>query len=200
LGEDGATHQILEDIGLMKMLPNMTVVVPADYEQTRQATHAIAKHHGPVYLRFGRPKVPVFIKPETPFELGKIQRLMSGTNVTLVACGHMVWESIQAALILAKDGIQADVLNAHTVKPFDSETLLESVQRTGAVVVAEEHQVLGGLGGTVAQTLAKHHPTRMAHVAVEDQFGESGTPAQLMKKYGLDAENIVRKTKELLAS
>ncbi|MDA0729032.1 MAG: transketolase family protein [Bacteroidetes bacterium] len=199
LGEDGATHQILEDIGLMKMLPNMTVVVPADYEQTRQATHAIAGHHGPVYLRFGRPKVPVFIKPETPFELGKIQRLMSGENVTLVACGHMVWEAIQAAQILAKDGIQADVLNVHTIKPFDAESLIESVRRTGAVVVAEEHQVLGGLGGTVAQTLAKHHPTRMAHVAVEDQFGESGTPAQLMKKYGLDAESIVIKTRELLA-
>jgi len=200
LGEDGATHQILEDIGMMKMLPNMTVVVPADYEQTRQATLAIAKHHGPVYLRFGRPKVPVFIQPEAPFELGKIQRIVSGKDVTLVACGHLVWEAVQASAELAKDGIQAEVLNVHTIKPLDEATLLESAKRTGAVLVAEEHQRAGGLGESVAQVLATHHPTRMAFVAVDDSFGESGTPAQLMEKYGLDAKSIVAKTKALLAS
>lgn len=200
LGEDGATHQILEDIGMMKMLPNMTVVVPADYEQTRQATLAIADHNGPVYLRFGRPKVPVFIQPDAPFELGKIQRIISGKDVTLVACGHLVWEAVQAALELAKDGIQAEVLNVHTVKPLDAATLLESAKRTGAVLVAEEHQRAGGLGESVAQVLASHHPTRMAFVAVDDSFGESGTPAQLMEKYGLDAKNIVVQTKALLRS
>ncbi|MDG1674120.1 MAG: transketolase C-terminal domain-containing protein [Flavobacteriales bacterium] len=200
LGEDGATHQILEDIGMMKMLPNMTVVVPADYEQTRQATLAIAKHHGPVYLRFGRPKVPVFIQPEAPFELGKIQRIVSGKDVTLVACGLLVWEAVQASAELAKDGIQAEVLNVHTIKPLDEATLLESAKRTGAVLVAEEHQRAGGLGESVAQVLATHHPTRMAFVAVDDSFGESGTPAQLMEKYGLDAKSIVAKTKALLAS
>ena len=198
LGEDGATHQILEDIGMMKMLPNMTVVVPADYEQTRQSTLAVAKHHGPVYLRFGRPKVPVFIHPEAPFELGKIQRIKTGSDLTLVACGHLVWESVQAALDLAKDGIEAEVLNVHTIKPLDERTLVESASKTGAVIVAEEHQRLGGLGCSVAQVLALHHPTKMDFVAVEDQFGESGTPAQLMKKYGLDAGSIVAKAKSLL--
>ena len=198
LGEDGATHQILEDIGMMKMLPNMTVIVPADYEQTRQATLAIAKHHGPVYLRFGRPKVPVFIQPEAPFELGKIQRIITGSDVTIAACGHLVWEAVQAALELHKEGISAEVLNVHTVKPMDEATLVESAKRTGAVVVAEEHQRLGGLGSSVAQSLACHHPTKMDFVAVEDQFGESGTPAQLMAKYGLDAKTIVTKTRALL--
>lgn len=198
LGEDGATHQILEDIGMMKMLPNMTVVVPADYEQTRHATLAIAKHHGPVYLRFGRPKVPVFIDPEAPFELGKIQRIVSGSDLTIAACGHLVWESVQAALRLAKEGIHAEVLNVHTIKPLDEPTLVESARKTGAVLVAEEHQRLGGLGCSVSQTLATHCPTPMAFVAVEDQFGESGTPAQLMKKYGLDADTIVAKAKALL--
>ena len=198
LGEDGATHQILEDIGMMKMLPNMTVIVPADYEQTRQATLAIAKHHCPVYLRFGRPKVPVFIQPEAPFEIGKIQRIITGSDVTIAACGHLVWEAVQAALELAKDGISVEVLNVHTVKPLDEATLVESAKRTGAVVVAEEHQRLGGLGSSVAQCLASHHPTKMDFVAVEDQFGESGTPAQLMAKYGLDAKTIVKKTRALL--
>ena len=198
LGEDGATHQILEDIGMMKMLPNMTVIVPADYEQTRQATLAIAKHHGPVYLRFGRPKVPVFIQPEAPFELGKIQRIITGSDVTIAACGHLVWEAVQAALALHKEGISAEVLNVHTVKPLDEATLVESAKRTGAVVVAEEHQRLGGLGCSVAQCLASHNPTKMDFVAVEDQFGESGTPAQLMAKYGLDAKTIVTKTRALL--
>ena len=198
LGEDGATHQILEDIGMMKMLPNMTVVVPADYEQTRQATLAIAEHHGPVYLRFGRPKVPVFIDAEAPFELGKIQKVISGADLTIAACGHLVWEAIQAAVELAKDGIHAEVLNVHTIKPLDEKTLIESAQKTGHVLVAEEHQRLGGLGSSVAQCLAANHPTAMDFVAVEDQFGESGTPAQLMQKYGLDAASIVRKSKALL--
>ncbi len=198
LGEDGATHQILEDIGMMKMLPNMTVVVPADYEQTRQATLAIAKHHGPVYLRFGRPKVPVFIDAEAPFELGKIQKVISGADLTIAACGHLVWEAVQAAVELAKDGIHAEVLNVHTIKPLDEKTLIESAQKTGHVLVAEEHQRAGGLGSSVAQCLSANHPTAMDFVAVEDQFGESGTPAQLMEKYGLDAASIVRKSKALL--
>ena len=198
LGEDGATHQILEDIGMMKMLPNMTVVVPADYEQTRQATLAIAKHHGPVYLRFGRPKVPVFIDAEAPFELGKIQKVISGSDLTIAACGHLVWEAVQAAVELAKDGIHAEVLNVHTIKPLDEATLIQSAQKTGYVLVAEEHQRLGGLGSSVAQCLSANHPTPMDFVAVEDQFGESGTPAQLMTKYGLDAASIVRKSKALL--
>ncbi len=198
LGEDGATHQILEDIGMMKMLPNMTVVVPADYEQTRQATLAIAKHHGPVYLRFGRPKVPVFIDAEAPFELGKIQKVISGVDLTIAACGHLVWEAVQAAVELAKDGIHAEVLNVHTIKPLDEMTLIESAKKTGRVLVAEEHQRLGGLGSSVAQCLAANHPTPMDFVAVEDQFGESGTPAQLMQKYGLDAPSIVRKSKALI--
>lgn len=198
LGEDGATHQILEDIGMMAMLPNMTVIVPADYEQTRQATLAIADHHGPVYLRFGRPKVPVFVKPDAPFEIGKIQRVISGSDLTIAACGHLVWESVQAAIELAKDGITVDVLNVHTIKPLDEATLVESAKRTGAVLVAEEHQRNGGLGSLVAQTLGKHCPTPMNFVAVDDSFGESGTPAQLMEKYGLDAKTIVTKAKALV--
>ena len=159
---------------------------------------AIAKHHGPVYLRFGRPKVPVFIQPEAPFELGKIQRIITGSDVTIAACGHLVWEAVQAALELHKEGISAEVLNVHTVKPLDEAPLVESAKRTGAVVVAEEHQRLGGLGSSVAQCLASHLPTKMDFVAVEDQFGESGTPAQLMAKYGLDAKTIVTKTRALL--
>ena len=198
LGEDGATHQILEDIGMMKMLPNMTVVVPADYEQTRQATLAIAKHHGPVYLRFGRPKVPVFIDSNAPFELGKIQKIISGSDITIAACGHLVWEAVQAALRLAEDGIHAEVLNVHTIKPLDEEALIDSAQKTGCVLVAEEHQRLGGLGSSIAQCLGTKLPTPMDFVAVEDQFGESGTPAQLMDKYGLNSEAIVKKAKTLL--
>ena len=196
LGEDGATHQSWRT-SAWKMLPNMTVIVPADYEQTRQATLAIAKHHGPVYLRFGRPKVPVFIQPEAPFEWE------NPAHHHRVRRDHrrvrpLVWEAVQAALELAKDGISAEVLNVHTVKPLDETTLVESAKRTGAVVVAEEHQRLGGLGSSVAQCLASHHPTKMDFVAVEDQFGESGTPAQLMAKYGLDAKTIVEKTRALL--
>jgi transketolase len=200
LGEDGATHQILEDIGMMSMLPNMTVICTADYNQTQQATEAIADHHGPVYLRFGRPAVPIFMKPDAPFAIGKAQNLICGNDVTFVATGHLVWEAVKAALALREQGIHADVLNYHTIKPFDEAALLESVKRTGSVVVAEEHQRAGGLGSIVARTLAQHHPTRMEHVAVDDQFGESGTPAQLMEKYGLNSEAIVAATERILAS
>ena len=174
------------------------VVVPADYEQTRQATLAIAKHHGPVYLRFGRPKVPVFIDSNAPFELGKIQKIISGSDITIAACGHLVWEAVQAALRLAEDGIHAEVLNVHTIKPLDEEALIDSAQKTGCVLVAEEHQRLGGLGSSIAQCLGTKLPTPMDFVAVEDQFGESGTPAQLMDKYGLNSEAIVKKAKTLL--
>jgi transketolase len=191
LGEDGATHQILEDLGMMAMLPNMTVICTADYNQTKQATIAVANHHGPVYLRFGRPKVPGFMAPDAPFVIGKAQRLIQGDDVTIVANGHMVWEAVQAAQQLKTHGINADVLNMHTLKPLDEEALLESAKRTGFVVTAEEHQRTGGLGALVAQTLALHHPTPMAMVAVDDQFGESGTPAQLLDKYGLNAAAIV---------
>ena len=199
LGEDGATHQILEDIGIMKMLPNMTVICPADYEQTRQATLAIADIQGPVYLRFGRPKLPVFYKDNAPFEIGKAQKLMEGDDVTIIATGYMVWEAIQAGLILRDQGIHADVINMHTIKPLDSKAINESAARTGRVVTAEEHQRWGGLGGSVAQVLAENNPTPMRMVAVDDQFGESGTPKQLMEKYGLTAEVIVARALELIA-
>ncbi|PCJ81399.1 MAG: transketolase [Bacteroidetes bacterium] len=199
LGEDGATHQILEDIGMMKMLPNMTVICPADYEQTRQATLAIAELEGPVYLRFGRPKLPVFYKESAPFEIGTAQRLMEGDDVTIIATGYMVWEAIQAALTLKDQGINADVINMHTIKPLDAAAIIESATRTGKVVTAEEHQQLGGLGGSVAQVLSEYFPTPMRMVAVQDSFGESGTPKELMKKYGLTAESIVAKSLELIA-
>ena len=199
LGEDGATHQILEDIGMMKMLPNMTVICPADYEQTRQATLAIADIQGPVYLRFGRPKLPVFYKESAPFEIGKAQKLMEGDDITIIATGYMVWEAVQAGLTLRDQGINADVINMHTIKPLDSKAIVESASRTGLVVTAEEHQRLGGLGGSVAQVLAEHHPTPMRMVAVDDSFGESGTPKQLMEKYGLTADVIVARSLELIA-
>ena len=199
LGEDGATHQILEDIGMMKMLPNMTVICPADYEQTRQATLAIADIQGPVYLRFGRPKLPVFYKDNAPFEIGKAQKLMVGDDITIIATGYMVWEAIQAGLILRDQGIHADIINMHTIKPLDSKAIIESATRTGLVVTAEEHQRWGGLGGSVAQVLAEHHPTQMSMVAVDDRFGESGTPKQLMEKYGLTADVIVARSLELIA-
>lgn len=198
LGEDGATHQILEDIGLMKMLPNMVVINPADYEQTRQATLAIADYHGPVYLRFGRPKMPVFYNKNSEFKIGKADHLVMGDDVTIIATGHLVWEALQAAQELAKEGINADVLNMHTIKPLDKEAILDSAKRTGKVVTAEEHQRLGGLGSSVAQVLAEELPTPMRMVAVNDSFGESGTPAQLMEKYGLNAASIIEKVKELV--
>ena len=191
LGEDGATHQVLEDIGMMKMLPNMTVINPCDYNQTKAATLAIAEHVGPVYLRFGRPAVPVFMPTDKPFIIGKAINLIEGTDVSIFATGHLVWEAILAEEILAEKGIKAEVINIHTIKPLDVAAILKSVAKTGCVVSAEEHQINGGLGDSIAQVLIQNQPVPMEYVGVRDQFGESGTPEQLMKKYGLSAENIV---------
>lgn len=191
LGEDGATHQILEDIGMMKMLPHMTVVVPCDYMQTKIATIAIAQHHGPVYLRFGRPKVPIFTSETQDFIIGKAQILQTGTDVTIIACGHLVWKSIEAAQILTEKGYSVEIINMHTIKPLDEAAILGSVQKTGCVVTAEEHQRNGGLGESVAQVLARYHPAPMEMVAVDDQFGESGKPEELMTKYGIATSNVV---------
>ncbi len=192
LGEDGATHQILEDMGMMKMLPGMTVINPCDFNQTKQATVAIAKHHGPVYLRFGRPKVPIFIKEDMPFEIGKALKLVEGKDVSIFATGHLVWEAIIAEEILREKGISAEIINIHTIKPLDVKAILVSVGKTGCAVSAEEHQVNGGLGDSIAQTLAMHNPLPQEYVAVKDSFGESGTPEQLMEKYGLNAAHIVQ--------
>jgi transketolase len=199
LGEDGATHQILEDIGLMRVLPGMAVVVPADFNQTRQATLAIAAHEGPVYLRFGRPKWPVFIPAEMPFEIGKAQVLVEGTDVTLIACGHLVWRALQAAEQLASEGISAEVINMHTIKPLDTDAVLRSVARTGCVVTCEEHNRFGGLGDAIAQTLTANIPKPQEFVAVNDSFGESGTPDELLTKYGLDTPHIVAAAKRVMA-
>jgi transketolase len=190
LGEDGATHQILEDIGLMKMLPGMTVINPCDYNQTKAATLAIAEHQGPVYLRFGRPKVPNFTAENQSFEIGKALVLKEGTDVTIAATGHLVWEALVAAENLNNQGISAEVLNIHTIKPLDEESLLRSVAKTGCIVSAEEHNYLGGLGESIARTLSRHNPTPQEFVATQDTFGESGTPAQLMEKYGLNNKAI----------
>jgi transketolase len=191
LGEDGATHQILEDIGMMKMLPNMTVIVPADFNQTKQATIAIAEHNGPVYLRFGRPVMPIFVKPDAEFVIGKGDVLQEGTDVTIIACGHLVWKSIEAIQILEAQGVSVELINMHTIKPLDVQAILKSVGKTGCVVTAEEHMANGGLGDSVAQVLAQHLPTPQEYVAVNDSFGESGTPMELMTKYGIDAQNVV---------
>ena len=199
LGEDGATHQILEDIGLMKMLPGMTVINPCDYNQTKAATLAIAEYEGPVYLRFGRPKVPVFIPEDMPFEIGKAIVLKEGTDVSIIATGHLVWEALEAAKVLAEKGINAEVINIHTIKPLDEEAVLKSVAKTGCVVTAEEHQMNGGLGDSIAQLLARKHLAPQEFIAVNDQFGESGTPAQLMTKYGLDASNVVEAAQKVIA-
>jgi transketolase len=199
LGEDGATHQILEDIGMMRMLPNMTVIVPADYNQTKAATMAIADHVGPVYLRFGRPVVPIFVPDNQAFVIGKADVLIAGTDVTIVACGHLVWKSIEAAQILADQGISAEVINMHTIKPFDSAALLKSVAKTGCVVSAEEHMRNGGLGDAVAQVLSQELPSPQEYVAVNDKFGESGTPEELMAKYGLEAIDVVAAAKKVIA-
>lgn len=190
LGEDGATHQVLEDIGMMKMLPGMTVINTCDYNQTKAATIAIAEHQGPVYLRFGRPSVPVFMPANEKFEIGKAIMLNEGTDVTIIATGHMVWKAIEAGHALAAKGIDAEVINIHTIKPLDTAAILKSVLKTKCVVTAEEHQLAGGLGESVASFLAKELPTPIEFVAVQDTFGESGTPDQLMEKYGLTAENI----------
>ncbi|MFV8279898.1 transketolase family protein [Christiangramia marina] len=192
LGEDGATHQILEDIGLMKMLPGMTVINTCDYNQTKAATKAIADYDGPVYLRFGRPKVANFTEVDQDFQIGKAVHLYEGTDVSIIATGHLVWEAIQAAVELNEKGISAEVINIHTIKPLDEEAVIASAKKTGCVVTAEEHNFLGGLGESVARTLASHHPTPQEFVATEDCFGESGTPAQLMEKYGLNAAAIVK--------
>ena len=199
LGEDGATHQILEDVGMMKMLPNMTVIHTCDYEQTRNATHAVAAHHGPVYFRFGRPKVPVITSADEPFVIGKARRVMTGSDVTLVTNGHIVWNCILAARELAADGISVDLIDMHTIKPLDEAALIESVSRTGCVVSAEEHQRFGGLGESVAACLAAHQPSPQRFVAVEDSFGESGTPAQLLEKYGLGPITIAKACREAIA-
>ncbi len=191
LGEDGATHQILEDIGLMKMLPNMTVINTCDFNQTKAATIAVAKHHGPVYLRFGRPAVPNFTAADQKFEIGKAVVLTEGKDVTIIATGHLVWKAIEAEAKLAEQGISAEVINIHTIKPLDEEAILKSVTKSKCVVTAEEHQMNGGLGDSVAQLLARKLPTPQEFVAVNDSFGESGTPDELMKKYGLETENII---------
>ena len=192
LGEDGATHQILEDIGLMKMLPGMTVINTCDYNQTKAATIAIAEHHGPVYLRFGRPKVPNFTAPDQLFEIGKAVLLTEGTDVTIIATGHLVWEALVAAEALEEKGISAEVINIHTIKPLDEKAVLDSVRKTGCVVTAEEHNFLGGLGESIARTLTCHYPAPQEFVATQDTFGESGTSDQLMEKYGLDNKAIVK--------
>ncbi len=199
LGEDGATHQILEDIGLMKMLPNMTVINPCDFTQAKQATIAAAKHIGPVYIRYGRPKVPVFLTEDTPFEIGKALVLNEGKDVSIFATGHLVWQAILAAQELEKEGIQAEVINIHTIKPLDTEAILKSVRKTGCVVSCEEHEYNGGLGDSIAQLLARNIPTPMEYIGVDDKFGESGKPMQLMEKYGLDAKNIILAVKKVLA-
>ncbi len=192
LGEDGATHQILEDIGLMKMLPGMTVINTCDYNQTKAATIAIADYNGPVYLRFGRPKVANFTPEDQSFEIGKAVQLQEGNDVTIVATGHLVWEALQTAQVLNKQGISADVINIHTIKPLDEKAILESVSKTRCVVTAEEHNVFGGLGESVARTLSNNNPTPQEFVATQDTFGESGTPEQLMEKYGLNSDAITK--------
>jgi transketolase len=199
LGEDGATHQILEDIGLMKMLPNMVVINPCDYNQTKAATMAIAKYDGPVYLRFGRPKWPVFIPEDMPFEIGKALMLNEGKDVTIFATGHMVWKAIEAGHALAEKGIDAEVINIHTIKPLDRDAILASVKKTGCVVSAEEHQMNGGLGDSIAQLLGRELPMPMEYVAVNDSFGESGTPDQLLEKYGLTTAAIVAAAERAIA-
>jgi transketolase len=199
LGEDGATHQMMEDLGLMKMLPNMTVINPCDYNQTKAATIAAAAWNGPVYLRFGRPVVPIFIPEDQEFVIGKALQLTEGTDVTIFATGHLVWKALQAAEVLEQKGISAEVINIHTIKPLDEEAILRSVSKTRAVVTAEEHFMNGGLGDSVAQVLARKLPTPLEMVAVNDTFGESGTPEQLMVKYGLDTPNIVEAVQKVIA-
>lgn len=199
LGEDGATHQILEDIAMMRSMPNMTVINPCDFNQTRAATKAIADHEGPVYLRFGRPVVPVFTDPDQKFEIGKAWMVNEGKDVTIIATGHLVWEAIQAGEMLEAEGIDAEIINIHTIKPLDDEAILKSVAKTGCVVTAEEHQINGGLGDAVCQLLSRQHPAPVELIGVNNSFGESGTPAQLMEKYGLNAKSIVAAAKKAMA-
>lgn len=199
LGEDGATHQILEDIGMMKMLPGMTVINPCDYNQTKAATIAIAEHVGPVYLRFGRPKVPNFTPVDQKFEIGKALKLIEGPDVSIFATGHLVWKALEAAKILAEEGIMAEVINIHTIKPLDVAAVLESVNKTGCVVTAEEHMMNGGLGDAISQVLVRNNPAPLEMVAVNDTFGESGTPEELMTKYNIDTEDVIKAARKVVA-
>ena len=198
LGEDGATHQILEDIGLMKMLPGMTVIVPCDYNQTKAATKAIADHEGPVYLRFGRPAWPIFTN-ENDFTIGKAQIFSEGTDISIFACGHLVWNAIQAGATLQEKGISVEVINIHTIKPLDEAAILRSIQKTRCAVTAEEHNIIGGMGDMIAQCAAKLFPIPIEYVGTKDTFGESGTPKELLKKYGLDVPDIVTAAEKVLA-
>src|SRR5690606_37834724 len=197
LGEDGATHQILEDIGLMKMLPGMTVIVPADYNQTKAATKAIAKYEGPVYLRFGRPAWPIFTNEED-FVIGKAQVLNEGTDISIFACGHLVWTAVEAAKILEEKGIKVDLINIHTIKPLDEEAILKSIKKTRCAVTCEEHNIIGGLGDSIAQTAAKNFPIPIEYIGTNDTFGESGKPAELLTKYGLEASNIITAAEKVI--
>ncbi|MFZ1530269.1 MAG: transketolase family protein [Ferruginibacter sp.] len=198
LGEDGATHQILEDIGLMKMLPGMTVIVPADYNQTKAATRAIADYEGPVYLRFGRPVWPIFTKEED-FKIGKLQILNEGKDVSIFACGHLVWKAVEAARILEARGISTELVNVHTIKPLDEEGVLASIKKTGCAVTAEEHNIIGGMGDSIAQVASRNHPVPIEYIGTNDTFGESGKPEELLVKYGLDTNDIVKAVEKVLA-
>jgi transketolase len=198
LGEDGATHQILEDIGMMSMLPGMTVINPCDYNQTKAATMAIAEMNGPVYLRFGRPKVTNFTAPDHQFQIGKAWHIHEGNHVSIIATGHLVWPAVEAARQLEAEGISVDLINIHTIKPLDEEAIVKSAKKTGKVITCEEHNIIGGLGSRVAQTLAQHHPCPIHFIGVKDSFGESGTPDQLMTKYGLDTKSIYNAAKAML--
>ena len=199
LGEDGATHQILEDVGMMKMLPHMTVIVPCDYNQTKAATMAIAGYEGPVYLRFGRPSWPIFTPEDQKFEIGKAINLIEGSDVTIFATGHMVWQAIEAEAILSEKGINAEVINIHTIKPLDEKAILDSVRKTGCAVSAEEHQMNGGLGDSIAQCLVKNHLAPLEMVAVNDSFGQSGKPTELLSRYGLDPKDIVNAAEKAIS-
>lgn len=198
LGEDGATHQILEDIGMMKMLPGMTVIVPCDYNQTRLATIAIADHEGPVYLRFGRPVWPIFTKADEPFKIGKAQYFSQGKDVAIFACGHMVWKAIEAGIELEKKGISVEIVNVHTIKPLDEEAILATLRKTKCAVTAEEHNIIGGLGDAISQVAAKYSPVPMEYIGTKDTFGESGKPLELLKKYGLDTPDIVAAAEKVI--
>ena len=198
LGEDGATHQILEDIGMMKMLPGMTVIVPCDYNQTKAATLAVADYKGPVYLRFGRPSWPIFTAPDQKFEIGKAQYFSTGNDVSIFACGHMVWKAIEAGKILEEKGISVELINLHTIKPLDNEAVLNSIKKTKCAVTVEEHNIFGGMGDAVAQVASKNFPVPIEYVGTKDTFGESGTPNDLLKKYGLDAPNIVSAVEKVM--
>lgn len=198
LGEDGATHQILEDIGMMKMLPGMTVIVPCDYNQTKAATIAVGNYVGPVYLRFGRPVWPIFTAADQKFEIGKAQFFSEGTDISIFACGHMVWKAIEAGIILQEKGLSVEVVNIHTIKPLDEEAILNSIRKTKCAVTVEEHNIIGGLGDSVAQVAAKYFPIPIEYVGTKDTFGESGKPLELLKKYGLDTPDVVAAAEKVI--